>query len=44
MHEGRIILDIAGPEREKLKISDLLRLFEKAGGKPLDTDRLLLAR
>ncbi|HOV79706.1 MAG TPA: ATP-binding cassette domain-containing protein [Bacillota bacterium] len=44
MHEGRIILDISGPEREKMKIHDLLRMFEQASGKSLDTDRLLLAR
>jgi len=44
MHEGQIILDISGPERERLKIPDLLKMFEQASGKSLNTDRLLLAR
>lgn len=44
MHEGHIILDISGPERERLKIPDLLKMFEQASGKSLNTDRLLLAR
>ena len=31
MNEGRIILDVAGKEKEKLTISDLLDLFNKTG-------------
>lgn len=44
MHEGRIILDIAGPERKRLTVPDLLKMFEEASGKALNTDRMLLAR
>ncbi|MDI6709967.1 MAG: ATP-binding cassette domain-containing protein [Thermoanaerobacterales bacterium] len=44
MHEGRIILDISGPERERVKVPDLLQMFEAASGKKLNTDRLLLAQ
>ena len=38
LHEGRIIYDVKGPEREKLTVPDLLRQF----GKSIDDDRLLL--
>jgi len=44
MHEGQIVLDIRGPERARLEITDLLKMFEKASGKALNTDRLLLAQ
>lgn len=44
MHEGRVVLDITGPERDRLKIPDLLKMFEQASGKALNTDRLLLAQ
>lgn len=44
MHEGQIVLDIRGPERASLEITDLLKMFEKASGKALNTDRLLLAQ
>jgi putative ABC transport system ATP-binding protein len=44
MHEGRIILDIKGPERARLEIPDLLKMFEQASGKALNSDRLLLAQ
>lgn len=44
MHEGRVVLDITGPERDRLEIPDLLKMFEQASGKALNTDRLLLAQ
>lgn len=44
MHEGRIILDIRGPEKRKLTVEDLLHQFEKASGTELDSDRLLLSK
>ncbi|GAW91819.1 ABC transporter ATP-binding protein [Calderihabitans maritimus] len=43
MHEGKIILDLMGAERERTTVSDLLQMFEKASGQQLHTDRLLLA-
>lgn len=44
MHEGRIILDISGPGREKVTVPDLLKMFEQASGRALSTDRILLTR
>lgn len=44
MHEGQIILDVKGKEKETLKVSDLLEMFEKAVGEVLDNDTLLLSK
>ena len=43
MNEGRIIVDVSGEEKKKLTRTDLMGLFEKAAGKELDGDRLLLS-
>lgn len=43
MHEGRIILDIKGTERENMTIEKLLDMFEKASGTNINNDRMLLA-
>lgn len=42
MHEGRIILDIKGPERTEMTINRLLTMFEEASGAPMDNDRIIL--
>ncbi len=42
LHQGRIVLDIAGAERARLDVPDLLRLFEVAQGEPVTDDELLL--
>ena len=42
MDRGRIIFDVAGKERERLTIQDLLEQFKLAAGKALDNDRMLL--
>ncbi|MBL6998999.1 MAG: ABC transporter ATP-binding protein [Gammaproteobacteria bacterium] len=42
LHRGRIIFDIQGPQREGLKVSDLLELFSNTQGEQLDEDALLL--
>jgi putative ABC transport system ATP-binding protein len=42
MHEGRIIVDVCGEEKEKLSVDDLLQLFEQASGQALNNDRLML--
>ena len=42
MHDGRIIIDLEGREKENLTIPDLLSMFEKASGNVLDNDRMLL--
>jgi len=44
MHEGQIILDVEGKERENLKPQDILRLFETNSGGRLANDRMLLVR
>lgn len=43
MHEGRIILDISGEEKQKLTVEDLLKRFGKASGEEFSDDRALLA-
>jgi len=43
LHEGRVILDVAGKERTGMDVPDLLEMFEKTRGEKLDDDKLLLA-
>ena len=42
MHEGKIILDIDREAKARLKVEDLLMMFEKASGAGLNNDRMLL--
>lgn len=42
LYEGKVIFDVSGQERKKLKVKDLLDLFHKAAGQELDDDKLLL--
>jgi len=42
MHEGRIILDIQGSERENMTVEGLIQLFGRKNGTDLDNDRMLL--
>lgn len=42
MHEGRIILDLQGEERQNTSIPDLLAMFKKASGESLVNDRMLM--
>ncbi|MBR5111122.1 MAG: ATP-binding cassette domain-containing protein [Clostridia bacterium] len=42
MSEGRIAIEISGEEKKSLHKSDLIALFEKAGG-DLENDRMLLS-
>ena len=42
MHEGRIIVDVAGEEKMGLHVKDLLEMFEKASGGEFANDRMLL--
>jgi putative ABC transport system ATP-binding protein len=44
MHEGQIVLDISGKEREEMTPQDVLRLFERNSGKQLANDRMLLVK
>lgn len=43
MHEGRIILDIKGDEKQKLTVEDLLKRFGIASGEEFANDRVLLS-
>lgn len=43
MDSGNIIYDVAGEERKKLTIDDLLQKFKAGVGKALDNDRMLLS-
>ncbi|MBE6574779.1 MAG: ABC transporter ATP-binding protein [Ruminococcaceae bacterium] len=43
MHEGRIIVDVEGEEKQKLTVEDLLSLFSRASGKEFASDRAMLS-
>lgn len=42
MNKGQIVLDIAGDEKKKLSVQDLLLLFHNAVGEEVSNDRMLL--
>lgn len=42
LHQGKIVLDISGTERNDLKVADLLELFKSKSGAEVDDDRLVL--
>lgn len=44
MHDGRIIYDVAGEEKKKLQVEDLLKKFEEASGEEFANDRMMLAK
>lgn len=43
MHDGRIILDIKGEEKQRLTVEDLLNRFGKVSGEQFANDRALLS-
>ena len=43
MHEGKVIVDVEGEEKQMLTVEDLLSLFVKASGKIFADDREILA-
>jgi len=43
MHEGRIIVDISGPQKQSLTVEVLLNMFTKASGNEFTNDRAILA-
>lgn len=43
LHEGRIVLDHAGAEKQRLTVQDLLDEFARRRGRHLDEDTLLLS-
>lgn len=44
MHEGRIVVDVSGEEKQKLTINQLLGLFEKASGSEFANDKVMLSK
>lgn len=42
MDNGRVILDIAGEEKKKTTVADLMEMFVRASGHALSNDRMLL--
>jgi len=43
MYDGHVVVDISGEEKKKLRVEDLLALFEKASGKEFANDRAILS-
>ncbi len=43
MSDGRIVLDISGPERAGMSVADLLERFKTSAGTEMDNDRILLS-
>lgn len=42
LHNGRVIIDVEGEEKNKLDVPDLLKMFEQASGDEFASDRALL--
>ncbi len=42
MHEGRIVYDVKGEEKQRLTVADLLQKFEQSVGEQVATDRMIL--
>ena len=43
MHDGRVILDISGEEKQKLTVADLMHQFEVVSGEEFANDKAILA-
>ena len=43
LHQGNIVLDVAGENRAKMNVPDLLEMFSKVRGEALTNDALLLS-
>ncbi len=43
MHEGKILIDIGSKAKKRLKVEDLLQMFERASGDAIANDRMLLS-
>lgn len=42
LHQGQVVLDVSGPERQGMDVPDLLQMFERTRGEQLSDDALLL--
>lgn len=43
LHQGQVVLDVAGEQRKGLTVNDLLDMFEKTRGEKVEDDSLLLS-
>lgn len=43
MHEGKILIDIDSKAKKRIKVEDLLMMFERASGDVMANDRMLLS-
>jgi len=43
LHQGKVVLDVAGEERKGMQIADLLAMFEEVRGEQVTDDALLLS-
>src|SRR3546814_20991786 len=41
LHQGNVVLDVSGPERQGLDVPDLLNMFQRVRGEKLSDDGLL---
>lgn len=44
MHEGQIVVDVKGEEKQKLTIEQLLRMFEESSGSKFTSDKVMLSK
>ncbi|MDO5623081.1 MAG: ABC transporter ATP-binding protein [Pseudomonadota bacterium] len=42
LHQGQAVLDVAGSERQRMGVADLLHMFEKVRGEEVEDDALVL--
>jgi putative ABC transport system ATP-binding protein len=42
LHQGKVVLDVSGAERDKLDVAHLLEMFNRVRGEELADDSLLL--
>ena len=43
LHEGKVLIDLQREEKKNLQVSDLLKMFEKASGMGMASDKILLS-
>lgn len=43
LHQGQVVLDVSGEQRQGMEVTDLLAMFEKVRGEKLSDDALLLS-
>ena len=43
LHQGQVVLDVSGQQRQGMTVQDLLHLFERTRGEVIADDGLLLS-